>query len=366
MADTSFAPLYPRAPLPVEIVLHPSWWHKHTGMIFDEDFFFHPSKRVEAERKMEKVLYEKWGRYGLGRDRDKDLPVVGAVHLAAGFMVSEMLGCRVEYLEDASPQVICAEDATLSVVPSRAFESPVFKKFLKLLDALKAKYGYLLGDVNWNGILNVALDLRGQDIFLALHDNPFETQSFFRSIAEVLDGLSGRVQAETGSTSISVNRNVANFTEPLYLHSECSLTMISENDYEKHLLPFDIKWSAAKRPFGVHYCGADPHRFAKSFAKIPKLEFLDLGWGGDVGLLRRHLPNTFFNLRLSPIEFADWSPAEIDATVRRLVLESGNPMLTGVCCINLDDRVGDDQIEALFKSVHELREELCRTGISRT
>jgi hypothetical protein len=25
--------------LPVEVVLHPSWWHAHAGITFDEDFF---------------------------------------------------------------------------------------------------------------------------------------------------------------------------------------------------------------------------------------------------------------------------------------------------------------------------------------
>ena len=50
--------------LPVDIVLHPSWWYRHTGITFDEDFFFHPARRVEAERKMEQTLHERWGRYG--------------------------------------------------------------------------------------------------------------------------------------------------------------------------------------------------------------------------------------------------------------------------------------------------------------
>ena len=40
--------------LPVDIVLHPSWWHHHEGITFDEDFFFHPARRVEAERQMMK------------------------------------------------------------------------------------------------------------------------------------------------------------------------------------------------------------------------------------------------------------------------------------------------------------------------
>jgi hypothetical protein len=52
--------------LPVETVLHTSWWHAHAGITFDEDFFYHPAKRVESERRMEAVLYERFGRHGLG------------------------------------------------------------------------------------------------------------------------------------------------------------------------------------------------------------------------------------------------------------------------------------------------------------
>ena len=28
--------------LPVDIVMGPSWWNKHAGITFDEDFFYHP------------------------------------------------------------------------------------------------------------------------------------------------------------------------------------------------------------------------------------------------------------------------------------------------------------------------------------
>ena len=66
-------------PLPVDIILSPSWWHKHEGICFDRDFFFHPARRVEVERKMEQVLYDRWGQYGLGKDRNKNLPQIGAV-----------------------------------------------------------------------------------------------------------------------------------------------------------------------------------------------------------------------------------------------------------------------------------------------
>ena len=73
--------------LPVDIVFHPSWWNKHAGVPFDEDFFYHPARRVEDERLMEKELYERFGEFGLGTDKDKNLPQIGAVHLAAGYLL---------------------------------------------------------------------------------------------------------------------------------------------------------------------------------------------------------------------------------------------------------------------------------------
>ena len=73
--------------------------------------------------------------------------------------------------------------------------------------------------------------------------------------------------------------------------------------------------------------------------------------------LRRHLPTTFLNIRLSPVEIVTQSPEEIRSTVRRLVHESANPYLTGVCCINMDDQASDDQVSAIFDEVELLREE---------
>lgn len=343
--------------LPVDVVLGPAWWHEHEGITFDEDFFFHPARRVEVERKMERVLYDRWGRFGLGQNHDQDLPLVGAVHLAAGYLISEMLGCRVDYLEDAPPQVIAADLDRLEISPEVAFASRAFKRFQDLCEALKTKYGHLQGDVNFSGVLNVALDLRGQKLLTDLLDRPDDASAFLGGIARVIDRFTAGVARATGTTSISVNRNVRNITQPVFLHSECSHTMISVADYQRLLMPFDVAWNEKYRPFGIHYCGEDPHRYAEAFARLPRLDFLDVGWPGDVARLRRHLPETFLNLRYSPVEIVRQTPEEIRQTVRRLVHDSANPWLTGVCCINMDQQVSDEQITAIFEEVEMLREE---------
>lgn len=351
-------PFIGSALLPVDIVFHPSWWYKNAEITFDEDFYYHPLKRVESEKQMEQVLYERFGQYGLGEDREKNFPVIGAVHNAAGYILSEMLGCKVLYHEDSSPQVLPAGMEQLRVNLDSAFKSPVFRKFLKLQEELKKKYGYLLGDANWGGILNIAMDLSGEKVFMDFYTEPEETKGQFLKIAGIIEKFVVGMAGETGTSSVSVNRNVRHIEKPVFLHSECSHTMIDTNQYEEFLLPVDIEWSKKYRPFGIHYCGRDPHRYAETFAKIKNLDFLDVGWGGDVKKLREYLPNTFLNIRLDPVFINNYTNEELETTIKRLVDDSGNPFLTGVCCINMDDKTEDSKIGVIFKTVEKLRQGL--------
>jgi hypothetical protein len=341
--------------LPVEVVFHPSWWHKHAGISFDPDFYFHPGRRVEDERRMEKILFEKFGDLGLGGDRGRDIPWIGNVHNAAGFLLSEMLGCRVEYPEDGPPLVIPAGQPDLDLDVDAAFESPAYRRFIGLVKALKSRFGFVSGDINWGGVLNLALDLRGQAIFLDMADQPDAAAEYFTRIGRVIDRFTRYLQDETGTTSISVNRTVRHLAAPVFLHSECALTMISIAHYRQFIKPLDADWSLHRRPFGIHYCGADPHRFAEEFASLPSLDFLDVGWGGDVKALRSHLPRTFLNIRLSPVEIISWDERAVRREIESRVEASLNPRLTGVCCINMDDRVSDAQVRAVFETVIELR-----------
>jgi len=342
-------------PLPVDVVFHPSWWHKHAGIVFDEDFYYHPVKRVESEMLMEQVLYDRFGEFGLGENRNRDRPEIGAVHLAAGYIIQEMLGCKVVYQADAPPQVIPAALEKLDVNLINAFQSEAFFKLMTLTGQLKSRYRYLTGDVNWGGVLNIAMDLVGEQVFTDFYLQPEETKKQFQLIAGVIEKFVKGISVLTGTSSVSVNRNVRHIQKPVFLHSECTHTMISTEQYEEFLMPVDLAWSRKFRPFGIHYCGNDPHRFSGSFAKIENLDFLDVGWGGDVKELRRNLPHTFLNIRLDPVTLNSLSREEISSVITRLVNDSGNPWLTGVCCINMDDQVEDEKVSAIFRTVAELR-----------
>lgn len=342
--------------LPVDIVFHPDWWHKNAGISFDESFFYDPRRRVEDEKKMEQVLYERFGSLGLGEDHIKDLPQIGAVHLASGYLLSEMLGCKVEYYDDAPPQVICAHRESLDFEVEDAFQSRAFRRLVDLVDGLKAKYGYVVGDINWGGVLNLAIDVRGEEIFTDMVMEPEKAAVFFGKIAQVIDKFVWYVQTNTGSSSISVNRSARLFDYPVAIHSECSHTMISEEDYRRFFLSIDKEWSMRHAPYGIHYCGKDPHRMASAFSEIERLTFLDVGWGGDVALLRKYLPETFFNIRLNPVDIQRYSYEELRQCIRERVEASGSDLTrTGLCCVNMDKTVTDKRIFEIYEVAESLR-----------
>ena len=344
-------------PLPVDVVFHPSWWHRHAGISFDESFFYDPRRRVEDEQRMEQLLYDRFGDLGLGEDHLRALPQVGAVHLASGYLLSEMLGCHVDYYEDAPPQVNCAHRETLDFEVRDAFLSPAFRRLARLIDQLKARHGYVVGDINWGGVLNLAIDVRGEEIFTDMQLQPERAMVFFRKIAQVIDKFVWYIQVNTGTSSISVNRTARLFDYPVAIHSECSHTMISEEDYRRFLLSIDQQWSLQHSPYGIHYCGRDPHRMASAFAEVPELTFLDVGWGGDVALLRQYLPETFFNIRLNPVDIQRYTLDELRQCITERVAASGSDLtLTGLCCVNMDQDVTDQRIRELFGIAAELRD----------
>jgi len=268
-----------------------------------------------------------------------------------------MLGCKIEYTENAAPQVICAHREDFDIDEEAAFQSADFRKLLTLIDTLKSKYGFVCGDVNWGGVLNIAVDLKGENVLMDMALQPDECKKYIHDISGVVERFFTFIQSQTRTNSISVNRVVRHINKPVTLHSECTHTMISEDDYREFLMMIDAAWSLKYRPYGIHYCGKDPHRHAAAYGELPYVDFFDLGWGGDIAVMRKHLPNTLLNLRLDPVTLNDQSHDELERFIRNGVVLSGNPYLTGVCCINMDAETDETKVRTILQVVENLRNE---------
>ncbi len=345
--------------LPVEIVFHPNWWHHEAEINFDRDFYFDPLRRIEDEKLMRRTLWERFGEFGCGEESPKDEPVIGPVHLAAGYIVSSVWGCTLEFPVDSSPVVV---PQTMTVEELLSKESPdpseniEFADLLKLISMLSDTYGYVSGDVNWNGVQNLALDLMAENVFMAYYDNPRAMHAIFDKLTRSLTEIVQTVKQETDTTSISVNRSIVNVEPAINLHSNCSVQMISNALYEEFLLPADIALSEQLQPYGIHHCGDNMHNVAEGYSKVKEACFFDVGWGADIAHCREKIPDAFFNIRLSPVRMKSCTPDEIEADLTGLLESAGDLSKVGICCINMDYGTPDENVARMFEVAERYRQ----------
>ncbi len=341
--------------LPVDVVFHPNWWHKNYGLSFDREFFYNPERRVWQEQRMRQLLYERFGDLGLGQKDASRRPIIGPILMGSGYIVQEILGCEVNYQEDGNPWVrprnLSEAETWALKVPDDIETTPSMQNLLSLMDNLEAEFGYLQGDVPLHSVVNVAIDLRGQDYFIDLIENRDLIHRLHTVIRHTIYEVGRRVKARTGNVSISINRSIASFDPTIFTIPNCSLQMISPRMYEELLMEHDAWLGQQLPPLGFHHCGNNAHLFAPLYARAGAV-YLDVGWGSDIAACRAALPEAWLSLRLDPVKMLTARPEEAAADVEAVLQAHGAPWdKVAVCCINMDYGTPDQAIRAMFQTV---------------
>jgi uroporphyrinogen-III decarboxylase len=351
-------PSIPSEFLPIELVFNPNWWHHTACISFDEAFYLDAETRIQNDVVMRRVLHERYGELGLGEASPQPRPIIGSMHVAGGFVIPALLGATISFAPDAAPQPLPCD---LSVEQVQRLEKLDFRQawpmaqILADIDSLKAEYGYVVGDVNTDGLLNAAYHLYGQQLFLDFYQAPDRVRKLLEWIGDLIVDVALTIREQTGSCSISVNRMVERVNPGLFLHANCSVQMISPESYRGVQLPVEQRMAARIQPYGIHHCGDNLHRIAQVYAEL-SATFFDVGWGSDVARCRERLPEAFFNLRLSPVRMLQCSPKEIAEDTEKLLMAAGPLERAGVCCINMDHATPDDNIFAMFDVVRRYRQ----------
>src|SRR5664280_1848019 len=148
------------------VVFAPDWWRRHYGIAFDAAFYFDRDTRIRNDVQMRRALYE---RFEIGEPDPQPRPVIGSLHVAGGFVVPALLGVEIRFAENQAPWPVCAK---LSLDAVRRLRVPdiettwPFQQLIADMDALERDFGCVVGDFNPGGILNTALDVRGNDLFI--------------------------------------------------------------------------------------------------------------------------------------------------------------------------------------------------------
>jgi hypothetical protein len=341
--------------LPIDVVFHPNWWNKNYGLSFDRDFFYDPDRRVSQEQRMRQLLFERFGDLGLGQENAPRRPIIGPILMGSGYIVQEILGCDIKYQEDGNPTVVqrnmSEAEARELQVPEKITDTPPMRRLVALMDALEAEFDYLQGDVPMHSVVNVGIDLRGEDYFIDLIENPALIAHLHTVISRTIYEVARYVKARTGSTSISVNRTIASFDPSILTLPNCSLQMISPEMYEGLFLEYDVWLGQQLPPVGFHHCGDNAHLFAPYYAKAGAV-YLDVGCGSDIAACRAALPEAWLGLRLDPVKMLTSTADQAAAEVEKVLQAHGEPWnKVALCCINMDHGTPDEAIRAMFQTV---------------
>jgi len=343
--------------IPIELVFNPNWWHQTANISFDRSFYFDPETRIRNDVIMRRVLHERFGKMGLGDPDPQPRPIIGSQHVAGGFVIPALLGAEIQFEKDAAPQPLPME---MDIEQIEAFVKPDFRttwpmnEFIRQMDALVAEWGYVVGGMNTDGLLNAAYHFYGQDLFLDFYEAPDRVWRLLDIIGELIVDVALYLRQRTGDCSISVNRMVEHVDPQLFFHANCSVQMISPKSYRDIQLPIEKRMAERIQPYGIHHCGDNLHLIAPVYAELP-LTMVDVGWGSDVAAVRKALPDAFLNLRLNPVRMLQATPQKIAADTESLLKAAGPLENAGVCCINMDYGTPDDNIFAMYQVVERYR-----------
>ena len=307
--------------IPLGVGFYPDWFYKHYGISFDEKYYFDPEARIEARMAIDKALYERFGDVGLGDPDPKPNPLItfGMVMLPAIF------GCEIVYEKDALPWAIplnLSRDEVMGLEPPDILNSYPMTEMLKQIDYLKEKYGKVVGDINTTGIQNLALKIRGDQLYIDYFEDPELCHHLLKLCTHVVIELFKFNKKVTGTGA----RDVTPMCDPtLCVLPNCTIEQISLSTYEKYLLAYDNQVADACGPIGIHHCGS-VDQVLDGYAKVKNLRFIEVGFGSDVKRTREVFgPDVAVNARINPVLMKNGSPDEIAAEVRRLI-DQGAPL----------------------------------------
>jgi uroporphyrinogen-III decarboxylase len=335
--------------IPLGVGFYPDWWYQNYGISFGRDYYFDADYRVESQKKMQKALYERFGDVGLGNPDPATKPLItfGMVMLPAIF------GCEIVFEDGALPWAmplnLSKEQCDKLTVPELENVTPM-KDMLEQIDHLKTKYGRVTGDINTTGVQNLALKLRGDELYIDYFEDPDFCHRLFEFCAKSMIVLWKMIYKITGTGAMDVTP----MCDPhIYCVANCTIEQVSGDTYKEFGLPYDNILAEACHPFGIHHCGS-LDTVVEHYAKVKNLVFVEAGFGTDFAAARKILgPHIAFNARISPVLMKNGTTEEVREAVMDCI-NQGAPLVNySVDTVGLTFGVPDENVRTALRTAEE-------------
>ncbi len=278
----------------VSLGFEPKWFHNRCGVEFLENWHKTPTVRYRSLKRMKEELVKAFPKVPYWNlSKNNDLFTISGCYGA--YVIPHAFGIPLVYAPDRWPVLKEGEKLDVQEIErldsNKILKSHVVEDLFNQMDVIEREWGVIHGYLNWQGILNNAFNIRGQDIFLDIYDKPNFVHRFFSLICEVMIRFAKIVQERQRRSGFYINQLSV---------SNCVVNMISPEQYREFVYPYDRRIAISFERFGVHTCNWDITPYIEVLEKLPKLGYLDMGIMSDMPRIRRLFPDTRRAVMYSP------------------------------------------------------------------
>ncbi|MEI6579799.1 MAG: uroporphyrinogen decarboxylase family protein [Eubacteriales bacterium] len=305
------------ADLRVSLGFVPRWYHERLDIDFSRQWHTDPVYRYESLVRMKTYLHEIFptvSYFTPNYNKDNIEPACATISGVHGIKLIPMVyGLETQYFNDNWPDnlagQVLSKEHLANLEPIDVAKTPVIVQLLEQMDIIEKTYGQIQGYLNYQGILNIAVKLRGTEIFMDIYDDPEFAHYLFNHIANTILQVSKLVQARQRKSGFEVN---------LLSMSNCVMNMVSADTYREFVLPYDLMLSKEFERFGVHTCNWNITPYIDVLRSIDKMGYIDMGMVSDMKRVRDVFPDARRAVMYPPVELEQKTMDEIKADIQKI------------------------------------------------
>jgi len=298
-----------------EIGFTPAWYRQHLDINFGERYHTDPAYRCDCVVKMRAELKRRFPGTRIGGIDRPDAPLDLLTGTYGACMVAAIYGVPIVYAENNWPNCAHAyltDQQLARLEPPDLDRNPHFAQLMEQVGWIAAHEGRVEGFVNWQGVLNNAQRLRGEQLLMDVLEAPGKARHLFACVCETMIQSIRRLHERQRASGVNVRFVTA---------SNCLVNLVSPKVYRDLLLPLDQKLAAVYGSIGIHNCAWNATPYLEAYTEVPGVGYIDMGIKSDLARAKALFPTARRAVMYTPMDAVNKSLSEIEADFERMARE---------------------------------------------
>lgn len=344
-APATRRPVFEKLPfLRPEIGFTPKWFHNALNIDFGEKWHTDLKYRKQSVLQMREEIEQRFPGSKIGIiDEEKSIDLLTGLNGACN--IASIYGVPIRYESDNWPvsEHFCLSEEEISKLePPDLYQNEFFQSLLTQVDSIQECEGKVVGFINWQGVLNNAQRIRGQELFMDMFTNPEAARNLFDCVTNTMIEAAKIVQEKQAESGVQYT---------FFTVSNCLVNMLSPELYKEFILPFDKQIAESFNSIGIHNCAWNANPYLKNYASVPKVAYIDMGMESDLEKARTLFPKTRRAIMYTPMDVANKSLIELKSDLKNIAANYGP---CDIVAADIEDGTTDNKVVELIDLCHEI------------